>query len=69
MLRGKDSQEKWSFIGSLDWLSLNVGHNNVMHGLVLVCWEERESAGDFSLFKALQALGGFKFNVVSIHFP
>jgi hypothetical protein len=66
---GENSQEEWSLIVFFNWVSLNIGHNDIVDRLVFVGWTERQSAGDFSLLEALQALGCLQFNVVLVNFP
>ena len=54
----EESEEERSFI-FLTIFCLNVGHNNVVHGLVVIGWAQCECACDFSLFESLNSFCSF----------
>ena len=69
LLRSEDTEEEWSFIALSHRLCLDVGHDDVVDGLVVVGGVQPECARDFTLLKALQTLGRLELNIITIDLP
>lgn len=69
MFTGENTEEEGALICGFNSLKLDVGHDDVVHWLVLVGREQMQSHGNLSLLEALQSFRGLQNNVVAVDFP